>query len=40
MFTNILKENQDILKRLNKEANEIVAIIVASIKTAKKNQNL
>ncbi|MEH6765272.1 MAG: four helix bundle protein [Aequorivita antarctica] len=40
MFTAILKDNQDILKTLNKEANELVAIAVASINTAKKNQNL
>lgn len=39
MFTHILNENQDSLKRLNKEANELVAITVASIKTARKNQN-
>lgn len=36
MFIHILKDNQDTLQRLNKEANEIVAITVVSIKTAKK----
>ncbi len=40
MFRSILKDNQETLQRLNKEANEIVAIVVASIKTARKNQNL
>lgn len=40
MFISILKGNQETLQRLNKEANELVAIIVTSIKIAKRNQNL
>lgn len=40
MFMAILKEKQDTLKILHKEANELVAITVASINTARKNQNL
>lgn len=39
MFTAVLKDNLDMLQRLNKEANKIVAFIVASIKTAKMNNN-
>ncbi len=39
MFMVILKDNSQNLKKLHKEANELVAITVASINTAKKNQN-
>jgi four helix bundle protein len=37
MFKNLLSENQDEIIKLHDEGNEILAIIVSSIKTAKRN---
>ena len=39
MFKSILTENDNEIEKLYGEGNEILAIIVASIKTAKKNKN-
>lgn len=38
LFLEILDSNKEEIKGLIKEANELLAIIVASIKTARKNQ--
>lgn len=40
MFREILKEEENSIAKLHKEANELLAITVASIITAKRNQNL
>ena len=39
IFIEILNDNEDELKRLHAEANELLAITVASIKTARKRIN-
>lgn len=39
IFMEINNQNKEELKRLHKEANEIVSIVVASIKTAKNHQS-
>ena len=39
LLIEVMDSNQEELKILHKEANEIVSIVVASINTARKNQN-
>ena len=39
IFSEIMHDNQEVIDKLRKEAEELLAITVASINTARRNQN-